>query len=206
MYVCSSKNLENNQSNLKSICQSFAGTSQPLTFLREKLKVKDFVHLLNCFPKLKNACGDIADGGENSSHLDYREIMIFFDDDGNPISPKISHESTRAKASSSSNDFSSQFCSENDSFSSKSFTNSKDSLTLIKIPKKNSEKIDVDSDFSSDDEEAEQEGQIIKEINQVYVERKSNSNKVSKFHIAQRLFIISLAFLSSFFISKLGVK
>lgn len=77
--MCSEKNLKDDQDELKKICQRFAGTTRPLTYLRNNLTVKEFVHVLNFFPDLRVqvdvAAVDDAALNELSGN---NEVLIFF--------------------------------------------------------------------------------------------------------------------------------
>lgn len=83
IYVFSAKNLSDDQEELKNICQKYSGMTMPLTYMREKLRVKEFVQLLNCFPFSLKPQVSIQDIGEASAKSDEfvenHKILIYFD-------------------------------------------------------------------------------------------------------------------------------
>lgn len=80
IYVCSMKNLTDEQDELKKICRRFSGSTRTLTHLREKMNVKDFVSLLNCFPGLEKSSVESNLGGSDEQDFNYRQILISFED------------------------------------------------------------------------------------------------------------------------------
>lgn len=94
IYVCSEKNLRDDQDELKKICQRFAGTTRPLTFLRKNLTVKEFVHVLDFFPELRIQV-DVKDFDDECSNVlsANHEVLIFFGESDNLMSRMSSSRS-----------------------------------------------------------------------------------------------------------------
>lgn len=76
VYVCST---DCSGAELKELCRRFAGTTRPLTNLREMLSVKEFVQLLDCFPDLRKSAGENELGDKPAA--EGRNILIYFTDD-----------------------------------------------------------------------------------------------------------------------------
>lgn len=70
---------------MKALCRRFAGSTRPLTELRSKLSVKEFVQLLNHFPDLQTSGSD----GKSSS-----EILICFADNDDSSSSEDAAQSS----------------------------------------------------------------------------------------------------------------
>lgn len=184
---------------MKEFCQSCAGTTRPLSFLREKLKVQDYVQLLNCFPEIRRPLSTDVVEDAGLQEVDSHDILIYFDDPENSVSSKSSQESSLE----SGLDFSSSLSSaesqifmsaSDDSFhtplglKSRVIINSKASLI---------DKVDTERDSTSaEDDEVAQPS-----------ESTSFGQKCCdtwKNQIAQRVLTISAAVASAFAISKLS--
>lgn len=76
VYVCSA---DCSGDELKELCRRFAGTTRPLTNLREMLSVKEFVQLLDCFPDLRKSAGENELGDKPAN--EGRNILIYFTSD-----------------------------------------------------------------------------------------------------------------------------
>lgn len=77
IYVCLTKNLSDDQDELRSIFQRFSGTTRTLPYLRENLRVKEFVQLLNYFPDLLKCQHERNEILKESD--EFHEILISFD-------------------------------------------------------------------------------------------------------------------------------
>lgn len=166
IYACSVKNLRDDQDELRKISQRFAGTTRPLTFLRENLSVKEFVQILDFIPELGKQMSML--GNEVGDAVFYpstgeREILIFFGESENVIVPHTS--SSLNLEFSSLESFSSEFCSDSESFHDKlkqiyvnkySMTSTQESLIsssesydiASEIYEKESESFDIESESS----------------------------------------------------------
>jgi hypothetical protein len=116
------KNLRDDQDELKKICQRFAGTTRPLTFLRECLSVKEFVLILDFIPDLGKQASLEGDGVNDTTFHEAnseREILIFFGDVENVIVPYSSPVLITNQKYSSLESFPSDFTSESESFGRK---------------------------------------------------------------------------------------
>lgn len=91
------ENLSDEQDELKKICKRFSGSTTPLTQLREKLNVKNFVQLLNCFPDLQKSVAGCDAEFSGETILNMHQILIHFDDCEN-LSPFRAEEENSASS------------------------------------------------------------------------------------------------------------
>lgn len=100
------KNLRDDQDELRKIFQRFRGTFRPLTYLRENLTVREFVQVVNFLPDLEKqiSCGGFSSPDFNSMKSE-REILIFFGESENVITPHASSKSSRISTLSSPEKF-----------------------------------------------------------------------------------------------------
>ena len=120
IYVCSVKDLHDDQDELRKIFIRFSGSTRPLSFLRKNLSVKEFVKILNFFPDLGKqvSCGSGSFfNADIESTKSEREILIFFGESENVIATDTSSKKS-SLFSHQKHKFSSieSFSSENESF------------------------------------------------------------------------------------------
>lgn len=185
---------------MKEFCQSCAGSTRPLAFLREKLKVQDYVQLLNCFPEIRKPLSNDVVDDTGLLDVDSHDIMIYFDDPENSVSAKSSQESSLE----SGQDFSSSLSSiESQSFltqpsaSEDSFHTPQAGKSRVKINTKVSAIGEVDSEHDSVDHDEVAQSSECTAIGQ-------KPCKTWKSHIVQRVLTVSVAVASAFVISRLS--